>query len=130
MKPTDLRELAGSIYRISHDPAAFHEPGGRKNPWLYIIPCRKGRIYPHSDTMLALWWESSARLDLKCSALTLYLDGDEEKDYLFAPGDFEEVAKVAQPKRRRRGRTLTEPERQKAIERLRPHWYAQNSHST
>ena len=130
MNPVNLKDIAEDTYRIQHDSAAFCEPGGRKNPWLYIIPCRKGHIHPHSATHLALWWESSARLDHKCSALTLYLDGDDEKVYLFAPGDFDEIAKVAHPKRRRRGRTLTEQERQKALERLRPHWYAQKSHST
>jgi len=83
----DLKAHYGQTYRIAHDPAAFHEPGGRKDPWLYIIPCRKGHILPHSDTELALWWESSARLDRVCPALRLYQDGDEEKVYLFDPAD-------------------------------------------
>jgi len=116
MKPRDLRELAGSTYRIELDPAASHEPGGRKNPWYFTIPCRNGHIYPQSDKLLALWWESSVRLDRQCPALTLYQDGDDEKTYLFAPEDFEEVAKVTHPKRRRR---LTPSQRQKAIQRLR-----------
>jgi len=129
MKPIDLRKLAGTTYRLEHDESAFMEPGGRKDPWLYVIPCRKGHIYPHSDTLLALWWESTTRLDHKCPALELYQDGDDEKTYLFLPEDFEEVAKLAGAKRRRKGRTLSASERQKAIERLRPHRFPQKSHS-
>ena len=115
-QPVDLRERFGGTYRIEHDPAAIHEPGGRKNPWYFTIPCRNGHIYPHSDRLLALWWESSVRLDVKCPALRLHLDGDDEKVYLFAPKDFADVAQVAHPKRRRR---LTASQRQKAIQRLR-----------
>jgi hypothetical protein len=102
--PINLHELFGARFRIEHDPAAFHEPGGRKDPWLYIIPCRKGNIYVHSDTRLALWWESRKRLDLACPELELYQDGDLEKVYLFRPEDFEAVARVAMPRRRRQGR--------------------------
>ncbi len=116
MKPINLKALFGHTYRISHDPAAYHEPGGRKDPWLYVIRCRKGEIYPHSDKLLALWWESSVRLDQKCPVLTLHLDGDDEKVYLFASEHFDEVAKVCHPKRKRR---LTPSQRQKAIQRLR-----------
>ena len=86
--PIDLRERFGSRYRIERDPAAKDEPGGRKDPWFYVIPCRKGHIYPHSFDRLALWWESSARLDRQCLALTLYPDGDDEKVYLVPPSGF------------------------------------------
>ena len=116
MKPVNLKEQFGDAYRIEHDPAALCEPGGRKNPWYFTIPCRNGHIYPHSDTLLALWWESRVHLDKQCPALALYQDGDDEKVYLFAPEDFDEVAKVVHPKRRRR---LTPSQRLKAIQRLR-----------
>ena len=116
MRPIDLRVCFGDRYRIKLDPAAFCEPGGRKNPWYFTIPCRNGHIYPHSDKLLALWWESSVRLDRQCPALTLYQDGDDEKTYLFNPEDFEEVAKIAHPKRKRR---LTPSQRQNSIQRLR-----------
>jgi hypothetical protein len=52
MQPIDLKARYGDTYRIQHDPAAFHEPGGRKDPRLYVIPCRRGHIYVHSDTRL------------------------------------------------------------------------------
>jgi hypothetical protein len=130
MNPINLKELAGNTYKLSHDPAAKQEPGGRKDPWLCIIPCRKGHIYPHSDKLLALWWESTTRLDLRCPALELYQDGDDEKTYLFRPEDFDRVAKMVGAKKRKQGRNLSESERQKAIERLRPHQFLQKSHST
>jgi hypothetical protein len=118
MKPIDLRDLAGSIYRLNHDESAFHEPGGRKNPWLFVIPCRKGHIYPHSDTHLALWWESTTRLDKSHPVLELYQDGDDEKVYLFKPEHFEKVARMAGAKKRRK---LNPAQRQAAILRLRPY---------
>lgn len=113
--PLDLRALYSDICRIGHDPAASHEPRGRKDPWLYVIPCRSGHIYPHSDSQLALWWESSARLEVRYTFLTLYQDGDEEKTYLFDPEHFPEVAKLAGARRRR---TLDPAQREAAILRL------------
>jgi hypothetical protein len=127
--PIDLKTRYGHTYRIQHDPAAFHEPGGRKDPWLYVIPCRKGHIYVHSGTQLALWWNSRKWLDPICPELELYQDGDEEKVYLFRPEDFEAVAKVAMPRRRRQGRPLSPVERQEAVQRLRQHWFPQKSYS-
>lgn len=119
MKPINLRTKFGKTYRIEHDPAAKYERAGKKNPWLFIIPCRKGHIYPHSDKLLALWWESSARLDTKNPALKLYLDGDAEKVYLFSPDDFDIIKSVAHPSRTRKGRKLSPAAREAAIERLR-----------
>jgi hypothetical protein len=56
--PIDLKARFGHKYRIELDPAARHEPGSRKDLWYKIIPCRRGHIYVHSDTQLALWWVS------------------------------------------------------------------------
>jgi hypothetical protein len=79
-----------------------------------LIPCRRGHVCVHSGTRLALWWESSARLDMRCPYLTLYLDGDDEKVYLFAPEDFEAIAELAGARKRR---TLDPAQREAAIPR-------------
>lgn len=74
---------------IQYDPAACHESGGRRDPWLYIIACRKGHMQAHSDTSLPQWWDSRKRLKLKCHAMNLYQDGDEGKSNLFNSDDIE-----------------------------------------
>lgn len=116
-KPIDLKSLCGQTYRIQHDPASIHEPGGRKDPWLYVIPCRRGHIYPHSASKLALWWESTARMDFRYPFLTLCQDGDEEKTYLFNPEDLPKAAGLAGARRRRR---LSRMQREAATLRLQP----------
>jgi hypothetical protein len=130
MKPIDLWDLYGHRCRIQRDPAALHEKGGRKDPWLYIIPSRKGHIFPHSDTKLALWWESAKYLDRICPHLELYQDGEDEKVYLFEPQHFDQVAKMVKPRKRRTGRKLTEDEKQAAALRLKPHRFLRKCQTT
>lgn len=130
MKPIDLRKQYGKTYRIEHDPAALHERAGKKNPWLFIIPCRKGHIFPHSNKHLALWWESSARLDVKTPALKLYQDGDGEKVYLFSPDDLDQIIPVAHPSRTRKGRKLSPEARKAAIARLKQYRFGKGAKPT
>jgi hypothetical protein len=74
MQPIDLKARYSDTYRIQHEPAGFHEPGGRKDPWLYVISCRKLDIHVDSDTRLGLWWGSRKRLDPLCPKLELLQD--------------------------------------------------------
>lgn len=128
MEPINLHKLFGDIYQITLDPAAAHDPGGRKNPWYQTIPCRKGNIFPHSDKLLALWWESTGLF--KQPFLTIYQNGDGEKVYLFKPEDFVKVFKLVGPKRRRKGKKLSPAARKAAIARTRPHRFTQKSKPT
>jgi len=97
----DLKKQFGKRYKIGHDPAAFCESNGKQDPWLYIIPCQHGEIYPHSETKLAFYTDQF-RKGTPPPQLKLHLQGNYELVYLFSPDDLEKVAKWCKAKRRRR----------------------------
>lgn len=102
MRPVDLKHVASGRYLIRLDQAA----NPRSNdPWMLEIPCRKGVvIYPHSSTHLAVEIEGRPGLVKKVMAIngaTVHQDGDYEKTVLIPEKGFEELVKLAKPKRRR-----------------------------
>jgi len=98
----DLAAQFGKKYKIGRDPAAALESGGRRDPWLRILICRDGHVFPHSAKELCFWHDGRRdRLDKKCSELRLYQDGDDARTYLFSLGDFDRVAKWIKVRRRR-----------------------------
>lgn len=117
MQPINLKELFGNKYRIEHDPAAAYEQGGKRDPWLFIIPCKYGHIYPHSDKLLAVWIDGSnirkrfmdAFPDLEC----VNWSDTGEAIFLFPPGIFEGIAKILKPKKRPGVRKLSPEHREK-----------------
>jgi hypothetical protein len=47
-------------YKIGHDPVCYRDPKqphiqpeSKRDPWLYVLPCRYGTIYPHGQDTLA-----------------------------------------------------------------------------
>ena len=119
-EPVNLRERFGDRYRIVRDEAYEAElPEFRRSDevWLQQIPCKYGHIYPHSGTTLGAWSDrpSRRRLLSELACCAVHLEGDHEISVLFDVSDFESVARVLQPRRRRR---LTEAQRQDCKQRL------------
>jgi hypothetical protein len=113
----NLREQFGDRFRIGHDPAA-QTWGERRDPWMLTIPCRRGVIYPHGD-LLAVEIDGHRRLAKRVAAIpgvSVYLDGDDEKTFLFPMEAFDAVAAVVRPKRRPQ---LTGQQRAERAERMR-----------
>ncbi len=53
VNPINLRERFECRYKINHDPAYYSEYGRRArvdDPWLQIIPCHHGEIFPWGGT--------------------------------------------------------------------------------
>jgi len=50
----NLKELLGRRYRVTYEESyrADHGPGARTaDPWLMIVPCRYGHIFPHGGQL-------------------------------------------------------------------------------
>jgi hypothetical protein len=116
LNPIDLNTLAAGRFRLALDEAASIEPGGKKDPWYQIIPCRYGQIYPYSDILLAIHVRGNGakRRLAEIPGITINNRSDDgEAIFLFAPELFNHVAEIVQPKRKRR---LSEAHRQKLAE--------------
>lgn len=116
MNPIDLKTLAAGRFRIALDEAALIEPGGKKDPWYQVIPCRYGQIYPDSDTLLSVHSKGSGiRRKLQAiEGLTVHNWSDDgEAIFLFAPGLFDQVVEIVKPKRKRK---LSDSHKAKLIE--------------
>ena len=120
-KCIDLKEHFGDLYRVVYEESYQAERGhnGRAHdPWLLTIPCRHGHIYPHGGTQLGASTNTLGPIANRLAALPgvrVVQDGDDGVNIVFDVGDFDQVAAVMQPKRRRR---LTPEQRAERSERL------------
>lgn len=107
----NLRERFGSTYRIGNDPAAGPRPS--KDPWMMTILCSQGEIYPHGGTRLG-FQTTGGNIRLNALAahplLTPHQRGDAEATYLFEVADFEKLAPVLKPRKRK---VMSEEQREK-----------------
>ena len=119
-KPVDLRKLFGDRYKIAVDESASCEPGGRKNPWYFQIPCKYGHVYPHSHQLLAYYCDSGlvrGRLHREHPEIEVRQWSDiGEAVCLFQPEQFNVIAVYARPRRKRQ---LTAAEKARRAEVLR-----------
>jgi hypothetical protein len=116
LNPINLKTLAAGRFRITLDEVALIEPGGKKDPWYLVIPCRHGQIYPYSDTPLAIHSKGSGiRRKLQAiDGLTVRNWSDDgEAIFLFGSALFDRVAEIVKPKRKRR---LSDSHKAKLIE--------------
>jgi hypothetical protein len=106
MNCLNLRDLFGHMYRVTFDPA--YDPKYKRqdglDPWMMQIPCRFGTIYPQGGTKLAVEIDGHNRIAHKVigtGVAKLMQDGDREKTLVFDLTDFDVVAPIVQPRRRR-----------------------------
>lgn len=99
----------GYAYAVERDPAYKAEYGHKAcvhDPWLLLIPCRHGHIYPHGGSRLAISLDPGHdRLKMRLLAIgcTLHQDSDDDgATLLFDAAILGRVAKVVKPKRRPR----------------------------
>lgn len=74
----------------------------RGDPWMMEIRCQKGIIYPHSSELLALECKTyTAKQVLKINNIIVHQQGDSEWTLLFQLKDFDKVANIVKPRKRR-----------------------------
>lgn len=115
MECIDLQDLFGEQYRIES------ELGKQRitDPWDAILLCKYGHIYPHGGNLLAVATNKRGPLANRLASLrcvTVTQDGDDGINAVFELEDFDTVAEIIQPRRRRR---LTNEQRAASVERLR-----------
>jgi len=117
----NLRERFGRRYRVEHEESyvADHGVGARVNdPWLQIIPCRFGHVFPHGGSTLAASVDGFPKIAGRLKRLSccrVHQDGDfGELTVRFDVADFAKVARIMRPRRRRQV-SLRERERLRAM---------------
>jgi len=117
----NLKDRFGSRYRVVYEESYFAEHGQTAradDPWLQVLLCQHGHIYPHGGELLAAATDKRGGIAKKLAALdctTVVQDGSDGINATFHVRDFERVAELMKPKRRRR---LTVEQRRAAAERL------------
>ena len=120
-KCINLKRRFGDRYRVEFEESYHADHGDRartEDPWLMIIPCQRGHIYPHSHNRLGASTDRCGKTanQLKRLACTKVVqDGSVGVNVIFEVSDFEKVAKIMKPRRRRR---QSPEQRQASIERL------------
>jgi hypothetical protein len=117
--PIDIRAIAGNRYRVEWEQSRVARDD---DPWLLVIPCARGHIYPHSSELLGVATDSrSAGLALaKLPGVTVLQEGDDGFNLVFGPKLLPKVAKIVRPKRRRQ---LSAVQRDICRERLAKHQF-------
>jgi len=120
----NLRERFGKQFRIQYEESYRAErPEFRREeePWLQIIPCQYGHLYPHGGELLGFASDKAGSIAKRVARLpfvTITQDGSDGINATFPVGHFCEVAAIVKPKRRRPKRVLTSDQRQALIDRL------------
>jgi hypothetical protein len=107
-KCTNLKAIFGHRHRVAYEESyrADRGDGARAtDPWLQIIPCRYGHIFPHGGNLLAASVDGHpnvAGVLRKLPCCRVHHDGDfGELTVVFDVDHFDDVAAVIQPRRRR-----------------------------
>jgi len=107
VKPIDVRALFGQLYRLDRDLCHALEYGEKSavhDPWLIILLCRHGHIFPWGGDRLAASSNTAGKI---ANALTRLPCGRVEQSgadgvtVSFALADFPAVAAIMRPRRRR-----------------------------
>ena len=120
MKCINLKNKFGKLYRVKYEESyrAEHKYGG--DPWLMIILCKYGHIFPWGGKQLAASVDGHSRIAnnikrLKCC--TVVQEGDfGELTATFHIDDMKYVKKIMHPIRKK---VITEEQRKILSERLR-----------
>lgn len=115
MTPTcvNLKDTFGSQFRIIYDPVSGPKPS--KDPWMMMIPCKYGEIYPHGGTRLTFECRSGKIIGQlrRHPKFTIKQDGDGEASFLFEADDLPLLEDELQPKKRR---VVSEAQRERLAE--------------
>jgi hypothetical protein len=130
-KCINLKSTFGHQYQVEYEESYYAQygPNARtEDPWLMIIPCRWGEIYPWGTSTLALSIEFDApasRIDrlMRLPWIKIHQHGSDGLTILFPLGHFDEIAQIVQPRRRPGPRALSAEHRQRLHEAAANYWF-------
>ena len=126
MELLDLKVMFGRRFKLGVDPSYHAErPDLRHDarPWLRTILCQHGEIIPWGNSTLAAVTAKAGTVARRLKALPnieVWQDGSDGVTVLFDAADFDQIADIMRPRRRRH---LTPEARAAAGERLRKYQF-------
>ncbi len=124
MEPTciDLLVLCGARYKIEFEESHHVEKPDYRNqdrPWLAQIPCLNGHVGVWGNNLLVACTNKSGTVSTELRQLPfveVVADGNDGINVTFDVEHFDEVAAIMKPRRRRRGRPMTNQAKQELVE--------------
>jgi len=119
----NLKEQFGGRFKVGYEESYFAQHGRHariEDPWCMILLCRHGHVYPHGGETLAASTDrygSTARRLAGLDCVTVVQDGDDGVNVTFHVDAFDTVAAVMIPRRKRRGRSMTDEEKRHLADR-------------
>lgn len=103
----NLKQRFGKRFKVDYEESYFAERSIRsvEDPWLMVMPCRAGHIFPWGGTRLAFAVDTGhtqlAGIMRRLPCCETVQDGDDgEVNASFDVADFDEVAAIVRPRRR------------------------------
>ncbi len=119
----NLKERYGHRFKVAYDESYYAERGdhGRaEDARLMVLLCDHGHMYPFGGDLLAASTDKRGAVAGRLAGLdctTVVQDGDDGVNATFHVHDFEEVAAVMKPRKRKRGRAMTAEEKKQLADR-------------
>ena len=129
----DLKARFGDVLRIEHEESYVADRGEHvrtADPWLMMIPCQHGHICPWGGDILAACTDRRgpvAKRLTESGHTEVWMDGDDGVNVKFHVDDFEEIAAIMKPRKRRR---LSPEHRQKLVEAGKANRFQGQTHGT
>ena len=104
---TNLKERFGDRYRVDYEESYAADLGKHartEDPWLMIIPCQHGHICPWGGELMAACTNKRGSVANRLSELPVtepWMDGDDGANVRFHVRDFDQVAEIMKPRKRR-----------------------------
>jgi hypothetical protein len=116
----NLKNLAGDPYKVAYEESYYTERSRHtvEDPWLMMILCQHGHIYPQGGELLAVSTDKRggvARRIAQLPFVTVLQDGSDGINATFPVNRFDDVAEIVKPRKRRR---LSPEQRAACTERL------------
>ena len=103
MKCINLKESFGDVFKVEHEES--HGGKTSDDPWLMILPCQHGNIYPHGGDELGASTSKNGKIATQLRntpGVTVQQDGNDGVNVTFNPDLFSRVAQIMKPHRRRK----------------------------
>jgi hypothetical protein len=107
MKCINLKERFGRLFKVRSEESYYAERSqfrAAEAPWLMVIPCVGGEIYPHGGDTLAAFLRAGPRAERlkRLPCVQVKTVGGDGTTVLFSVDVFDQVVKIIRPRRRRR----------------------------
>ena len=114
----NLKQRFGDRFKVAYEESYQADRGEHaraEDPWLMLVLCQGGEIYPHGGELLGVATKGRGSIAKRLASLdcvTVTQDGTDGINATFHVDDFDQVAEVMKPRKRRHGRPMTDEQKQ------------------